>query len=109
MPKEFEFVSGEKTYKLVLDLNAQCLFDEMAGKSFYEVATDKTYMATATEQRILIYAMLKCYQPEITLEEAGALVSNLAEIPIIRESMLRSQPEPTGEETGSEVPSEPTG
>jgi hypothetical protein len=110
MPKEIEFESGGNAYKLVLDLNAQALFEEMTEKNFYQVSSDRKYVATAAENRIIFYTMLKRYQPEITLEEAGALVGSLYEVPAIREAMLRSQPESTGEgEPGEVPPPEPTG
>ncbi len=101
------------TYTLVLDLNAQCLFEQETGKNFYEVASDTGYIATAKENRIMLWAMLQKHHPDLTIEQAGALVTTLEQARAkVTEQIKLSQPEPeegASAEAGSEIPPEPTG
>ena len=104
-----------KVYTLVLDLNAQCLFEKVTGKNFYLVATSKE-RTTAVEDRAMFWCMLQREHKEVTIEEAGSLLTLLVQIlpeeiqNRIAEQMRLSQPEPEeGQEVGPEIPLEPTG
>lgn len=91
----------DKERTLVMDLNAQCLFEEETGKNFYEVLLSKE-MASASDHRALLWALLKRDDPNITIEQAGGLVSTLFDIlKKIQELYKNSQPD--DEELESEI------
>ncbi|MFA4972891.1 MAG: hypothetical protein WC683_09775 [bacterium] len=110
-PRDTEMTIDEVTYKLRLDLNAQCLFEEKSGKNFYEVMNDPDYVATSTEDRLLFWCMLRKHHPEITLEQAGELmVATSSVIEKMAETIRASQPKGGAEgEAGEPTPTGPTG
>ena len=110
-PREREITIEGTTYKLRLDLNAQCLFEEKSDKNFYQVMNDPEYQATATEDRLLFWCMLQKNHPEITIEEAGELMTATSSvIGIMGQAMRDSQPEAKEKAEGGEpTPTEPTG
>jgi len=111
IPRAREITVDGTTYKLLLNLNAQCLFEEMSGKNFYQVMNDPEYQATATEDRLLFWCMLRKYHSEITIEEAGELmVATSSVIEAMGKAIRDSQSEPREKAEGEEpTPTVPTG
>lgn len=65
-----------KEYTLVLDFNAMCEFEAATGKNAFEtIQAFETGAVSASDLRALMWSTLVADQPEITLREAGALLS----------------------------------
>jgi hypothetical protein len=111
VPRDSEITIDGTTYKLRLDLNAQCLFEEKSGQNFYRVMNDPSYQASAVEDRLLFWCMLRKHHPEVTLEEAGELmVATSSLLNIMGKAIREAQPEPREKVEGEEpTPTKPTG
>ena len=75
-------IDGE-TWRLVLDFNAICHFEEAVGGNFFERAEDwqtGSGVPRARELRALIHAALQAHHPQATLQEAGRILSQGMEI-----------------------------
>lgn len=67
-----------KPVRLVLDMNAVCHFDEQTGQNFFDVV--RTWEAgnglpAARYLRAVIYAALQEHHPDMTLRDAGRIMS----------------------------------
>lgn len=78
------------TYSMVLDFNALAEFEGETGKRAMEVLADPDRMS-ATEMRALFWAGLKQRHPEITLGDAGRILS--ANIDKLGTAMMQAFPE----------------
>ena len=67
-------ITLDKQRTLRFDLNAMCLFEEVAGKSLFDASFQLATM-TAKDLRAMLWACLQYDDPEITLEQVGALIS----------------------------------
>lgn len=74
---DVEIVVDRKTYKLAFDFNAICVAEKETG---INLLTSLVTEITATSLRGLFFAALLRDQPEMTIEQAGALItpSNIA-------------------------------
>lgn len=88
---EVEIEAGDKTYTLVLDINAICELEELLGKSVAEIGRD---MGRIVYMRAVLWAGLKAKHP-VTLEEAGKILQE-ASVPLaavkIKEAMALAFP-----------------
>lgn len=67
-----------QTLSLVLDMNAVCHFDAATGLNFFEVvgAWEKSGgMPPAGQLRALVHASMQARHPDMTVEDAGRLMS----------------------------------
>lgn len=68
-------------YRLHLDFNALCEFEDAIGDGTSAIELFKRFeakqMPTAKQVRALAYAVLRKHHPEVSLQEAGNLVSAL--------------------------------
>jgi hypothetical protein len=111
IPREREIIVEGTAYKLLLNLNAQCLFEEKSGQNFYRVMNDPSYQASAVEDRLLFWCMLRKNHPEVTIEQAGELmVATSSLLNIMSTAIREAQPEPREKVEGEEpTPTKPTG
>lgn len=64
----------DRPRKLFLDLNAMAAYEEVSGRSIWDIQDDIQRMDIKTI-RALLWAGLKRDDPELTLEQAGELVT----------------------------------
>jgi hypothetical protein len=65
-----------KTYVLRLDINAMCDFEDVTGKEAMTVLEQlEKGKANTKDLRAMFWCCLKGHQPDVTIEEAGALQS----------------------------------
>jgi len=65
-----------RTWVLALDFNAMCAFEEKTGKNAFGVISAFEQGAiNALDLRALMWSMLVVNQPEVTLEEAGVILT----------------------------------
>lgn len=73
---EATFDFGGKTWTLRLDFNAMADFEEQTGKGFLlTLEAMGTGAASANDIRALFWAMLQDHHPELTIREAGRMVT----------------------------------
>jgi hypothetical protein len=68
--------AGGKSYKLRMDFNAMCEFEDATGKDALEVlAGMEGGKASVKHLRALAWAALRKHHPDTTLEDAGEIIS----------------------------------
>ena len=75
---EIAIAAGEgKSYSLRLDFNAMCEFEEATGRNALEaLSAMESGKGAMLEMRALMWAALRRHHPDVTLAEAGDLLSN---------------------------------
>jgi hypothetical protein len=68
---------GERTFKVCFDLNSLSALEEQVGRSAFDEDFWPNLMQpfTAKSLLLLFWAGLRTYHPEITLEEAGSMIT----------------------------------
>lgn len=61
---------------MILDFNAMVLIEEQTGKSTMDPAFWASFPATAKDLVVFLWAALKQDDPDLTLEQAGALINS---------------------------------
>lgn len=98
-----------RVYRLVLDINAQTLAEEAASTPQKEVAfteiAESALRGRITASRLLFWASLQRHQPEITLAQAGDLLSQEEAMAAMREAAKETVPDPQDvKEMGADRP-----
>lgn len=99
---EVALMHGGKSYTLVLDFNALADFEAEAGVANALVSLQNIAAMSATHTRALFWAGLKQHHPEITLADAGAILS--ANLDKMGEAMAAAFPDagpPAGNVAGA--------
>jgi len=112
---EIEIELGGKKRKLVFDFNALCKLEEMTGKNALDGETWQ--QPRASDIRILLWAALLRNEPELTLEDTGAMltISSLSQVTESLRQAFESASMPADESKSSQVkknssqPALPTG
>lgn len=92
-------VEGRK-WTLGLDFNAMCSFEEKTGKNSFEIVSQfESGKISATDIRALMWAMLVGDHPDVTLQEAGNVLSQAPEA--IKQAIQGATP--TSEEAGGKA------
>lgn len=95
-----------KSYRLHLDFNALCEFEDAIGDGTSALDMFKRFeskqMPTAKQVRALAYAVLRKHHREVGLEEAGNLVSALG-MENLSDAVSRAFGEPEKQEGGAPV------
>lgn len=91
---------GDRTWVLALDFNAMCAFEEKTGKNAFGVISAFEQGAiNALDLRALMWSLLVVNQPDVTLEEAGVLLTEAPEA--LKKAMDSAAPKrKPGEVTG---------
>jgi hypothetical protein len=70
-----------KTWTLRCDFNAMCEFEEAAGKGAMDTfAQFEGGGASTADMRLMMWAFLRRHHPEVTLQEAGDVLSEDASV-----------------------------
>lgn len=93
-----------KEYRLVLDFNSICHFEDETGSNFFERAEawqTKGEAPTAKELRAVIHAGLSEHHPEATKQLAGRMLSDSMAVfgDLIQAAMKGVEPAPAGKKT----------
>lgn len=93
-----------KEYRLVLDFNSICHFEDETGSNFFERAEaweNKGQAPTATELRAVVHAALLENHPEATKQLAGRMLSDSMAVfgSLIQAAMKGVEPAPAGKKT----------
>lgn len=73
---EVDIKAADVAYKLRMDFNAMCEFEDVTGKNALDAFADfEAGKISVKNLRAMMYAFLKHHQPEITLEKAGDILS----------------------------------
>lgn len=87
----------DKERHLRLDLNAMCLFEEITGKSLIN-ANAAIDLQSAVNIRALLYACLKHEDPNLTLEQVGAMI-HPGNMEYLADQLIRAYGQAMPEET----------
>lgn len=71
---EFELEQDGATFRGVLDFNALAEFEDRTGENALEILADGAGLKV-THMRTLMWAGLRQFHPDITLQQAGSLLS----------------------------------
>lgn len=95
---EVEVKVGDQTYKLRMDFNAMCEFEDVTGINAMDAFADfEKGNISVKSMRAMMYAFLKRHHPEITLEQAGEVLSeNMGALEAVISASM-----PTGKEAES--------
>lgn len=92
-PEKTMVIEGH-TYRVVLDINAQVLLEERLGMTFQEVV-DRVMKNNRTHERWLFWASLQRHHSDITLAQAGDLMSAAVDVPeAMAGSLSETLPDP---------------
>ncbi len=73
---EVEIQAGEKKYILRMDFNAMCEFEDVTGVDAMTAFADFEQGKISVKlMRAMMYAFLKHHQPDVTLSQAGEILS----------------------------------
>jgi uncharacterized protein YciU (UPF0263 family) len=94
----------DKEYRLVLDFNAICHFEDETGSNFFERAEawqTKGEAPTAKELRAVIHASLSEHHPDATKQLAGRMLSDSMAVfaDLILAAMKGVEAAPAGKKT----------
>lgn len=88
---EVSFDVDGTSYVAVLDVNAMTAIEELFSTPerdvLYQEAAEKAQRGSMRHLRALFWGVLRTHQPELTLEQAGALLS-FRNLPIINEQLM---------------------
>lgn len=89
-------------WQLGLDFNAMCAFEEKTGKNSFEVVQQfESGKISATDLRHLMWAMLVESHPDVTLKQAGDLLSRAPNA--IQSALKAATPEADGKKGAGRV------
>lgn len=100
---EVELIVGERTYTLVLDIDAMCALEEYFSTPTHEATWDEIEQrvqrgASVRMLRALIWAMLQRHHPDVTIVESGRIVSDMGGLPglitVVSKAMRAATPDP---------------
>ena len=98
-------VNLDRPRALLLDLNAMCKFEKVAGRSLFDGSALGSNMS-ASDIRVLLWACLLRDDPTLTLEQVGSLISvnNMAEVASkLNESFEAAIPDKTSKAVASKA------
>jgi hypothetical protein len=73
---EVDVEAAGVTYKLRMDFNAMCEFEDITGVNAMDAfAAFEKGNISVKNMRAMMYAFLKRHQPNVTLDEAGEILS----------------------------------
>ena len=73
---EVEIDSGGNKYTLRMDFNAMCEFEDVAGVNAMDAFADfEKGKISVKNMRAMMYAFLRRHHPDVTLEQAGEILS----------------------------------
>lgn len=70
-PRSFPLMVNGRERRVIFDFNALARFEEETGLNALD--DDLTRKMTATQTRAFLWAGLLCHEPELTIQEAGAM------------------------------------
>lgn len=93
-----------REYRLVLDFNSICHFEDSVGSNFFERADawqSGRETPSARELRAVIHAALSEHHPEMTEQDAGRILSSSMDMfgDLLNEAMKGVEPAPAGKKT----------
>jgi hypothetical protein len=95
---EVEIESGGNKYKLRMDFNAMCEFEDVTGVNAMDAFADfEKGKISVKNMRAMMYAFLKRHQPDITLDQAGEILSeNMGALEAVVSAAMPSAKETEG-------------
>lgn len=73
---EVEIESGGSKYTLRMDFNSMCEFEDVAGINAMDAFADfEQGKISVKNMRAMMYAFLRRHHPDVTLEQAGEILS----------------------------------
>lgn len=88
-----------RIWTLGLDFNAMCSFEEKTGKNaFGVISAFEQGKISALDIRALMWAMLVGDQPDVTLEQAGEILTKAPEA--LKEAIQGATPDPSKQKSG---------
>jgi hypothetical protein len=95
---EVEIESGGNKYKLRMDFNAMCEFEDVTGVNAMDAFADfEKGKISVKNMRAMMYAFLKRHQPDITLDQAGEILSeNMGALEAVVSAAMPSAKEAEG-------------
>lgn len=103
---QVSLVAGDTTYTLVLSINAMCEIEDTTGKDIVVLVSDlQSGKVSMKSFRLLFWAALQDYHPDVDLKAAGILISEIgmtAAMGALGEAFERAFPD--AEENGSRPP-----
>lgn len=85
-------VCDGKQYTLRLDMNAMCEFEEATGKdAMAAFAAFENSTSSVREMRTMTWAMLRYHHPDVSLIEAGSVLS--ADLDALRRAVTAAMPD----------------
>lgn len=110
---EATFQADGKTWRLRFDFNAMADFEAETGKRIFDVLEGMeegaAKSASASDVRALFWAMLREHHPDVTLRDAGRMVTQGMEALNAAALSALPSPEPESEESDAEKPKAATG
>lgn len=91
---EVQVVVDGVTYTLRMDMNAMCAFEELTGKKAIptlEAMEVEGGMGSVSDMRAFMWAMLQEDHPEVTLKDAGRIMSE--NVDALGEAIAAAAPE----------------
>lgn len=98
---EFELEYQGATYRGVLDFNALAEFEDETGQNALQVLADQGNMKI-THLRALMWAGLRQFNPDVTLQQAGRIVSENPDK--LAEALASAFPDDDGDQGGAADP-----
>lgn len=100
---EVALQAGEKTYTLHLSVNALCALENEVGRGANEIFVDldKGNKVKVGTIRAIVWAALTDNHPEITLKEAGAIITEIGMADLVAKlaaAIVASYPEAKSDE-----------
>lgn len=86
-----------KVYRLLLDINAQVLLEQQAGRDdTLQTVSQRAMDGSVTAARLLFWAALQRHHPDVSLEQAGDLMSSADRSALLAlgEAMHETTPDP---------------